>query len=57
MNDKEYCLYFRKDGYCKPQNYEDAKTIYISQANVKNKKLYEHPTKSGTVLMVINQLL
>lgn len=44
MNDKEYCLYFRKDGYCKPQNYEDAKTIYISQANVKDKKLYEHPT-------------
>lgn len=44
MNDKEYCLYFRKNGYCKPQNYEDAKTIYISQANVKDKKLYEHPT-------------
>ncbi len=44
MNDKEYCLYFRKNGYCNPQNYEDAKSIYISQTNVKDKKLYEHPT-------------
>lgn len=44
MNDKEYCLYFRKNGYCNPKTHEDAKTIYISQANVKDKKLYEHPT-------------
>ena len=26
MTDKEYCLYFRKGGYCNPQCYEDAKT-------------------------------
>ena len=44
MNDKEYCLYFRNGGYCKPKNYEDAKTVYISKANVEDKKLYEHPT-------------
>ena len=44
LNDKEYCLYFRKNGYCKPKSYEDAKTIYVSQINIKDKKLYEHPT-------------
>lgn len=44
MGDKEYCLYFRNDGYCKPKNYEDAKTIYLSTINVKDKKLYKHPT-------------
>ncbi len=44
MNDKEYCLYFRKDGYCKPKSYEDAKSIYISKVNVEDKKKYQHPT-------------
>ena len=44
MNDKEYCLYFRNGGHCKPKNYEDAKSIYLSTINVKDKKLYEHPT-------------
>ncbi len=44
MSDKEYCLYFRKQGYCQPQNYEDAKTVYLSHINIKDKKLYKHPT-------------
>ena len=44
MNDKEYCLYFRKRGYCNPKNYEDAKTIYISKTNIEDKNLYQHPT-------------
>lgn len=44
LGDKEYCLYFRKKGYCMPQNYEDARTVYISTSNIKDKKLYEHPT-------------
>lgn len=44
MHDKEYCLYFRKNGYCKPKNYEDGKTIYTSKINVCDKKLYKHPT-------------
>lgn len=44
INDKEYCLYFRKQGYCQPQNYEDAKTVYSSPINIKDKKIYEHPT-------------
>ena len=44
MGDKEYCLYFRKGGYCNPSNYEDAKTIYISKINIKDKHLFNHPT-------------
>ncbi len=44
LGDKEYCLYFRKDGYCKPNSYEDAKTIYLSTINVKDKQKYGHPT-------------
>ena len=44
MNDKEYCLYFRNNGYCNPKNYEDSKTVYISTINVNDKKLYNHPT-------------
>ena len=44
LGDKEYCLYFRKRGYCNPNTYEDAKTIYLSTLNIKDKKLYGHPT-------------
>ena len=44
LSDKEYCLYFRKSGYCQPKNYEDAKTVYYSTINIKDKKLYGHPT-------------
>ena len=44
LNDKEYCLYFRTNGYCNPKNYEDAKTVYISTINVRDKKMYNHPT-------------
>ena len=44
LGDKEYCLYFRKNGYCQPSNYEDAKTIYLSTINVKDKQIYGHPT-------------
>lgn len=44
MNDKEYCLYFNEKGYCKPKSYEDAKTIYLSKINVKDKQKYGHPT-------------
>ena len=44
LSDKEYCLYFRKKGYCNPASYDDAKTIYISTVNVKDKQKYGHPT-------------
>ena len=44
LTDKEYCLYFRKGGYCQPMNYEEAKTIFIQPINARDKKLYKHPT-------------
>lgn len=50
LTDTEYCLYFRKGGYCDPsqtpedERYENAKTFYIAPLNQKDKKLYNHPT-------------
>lgn len=45
LSDCEYLLYFRKGkGKCFPQSYEDAKTIYQAPINIKDKKLYGHPT-------------
>ena len=44
MTDKEYILYFRKGGYCNPQSYEDAKTVFQLPINIKDKKLYKHIT-------------
>lgn len=44
LTDKEYCLYFRKGGYCMPERYEDAKTIFVEPINIKDKKLFGHPT-------------
>lgn len=44
LTDKEYCLYFRKGGYCNPKNYNEAKTIFTSGTNKSDKDLFEHPT-------------
>lgn len=49
LSDTEYCLYFRKGGYCNPSvtgedRYENAKTYYIAPLNAKDKKLWNHPT-------------
>lgn len=50
LSDTEYCLYFRKGGYCDPsqtaeeERYENAKTFYIAPLNAKDKKLWNHPT-------------
>lgn len=44
LTDKEYCLYFRKGGYCQPKNYDDAKTVYYSPINIKDKTKWKHPT-------------
>jgi len=44
LSDTEYCLYFRKGGYCNPQNYQDASTLYMDNINMQDKKLYKHPT-------------
>lgn len=44
LTDKEYCLYFRKGGYCNPSGYAEAKTVWHLPTNIKDKKLYGHPT-------------
>lgn len=44
LTDKEYCLYFRKGGYCQPISYEAAKTVFYQPINAKDKALYKHPT-------------
>ena len=44
LSDKEYCLYFRKGGYCQPDSYEKAKTVYFQPINIYDKKDYPHPT-------------
>ena len=44
LSDKEYCLYFRKGGYCNPKSYETAKTVYKLPINILDKKKYGHPT-------------
>lgn len=44
LTDKEYCLYFRKNSYCNPVNYESAKTVYQIPININDKNKYRHPT-------------
>jgi site-specific DNA-methyltransferase (adenine-specific) len=44
MTDTEYCLYFRKGGYCMPQNSIDASTLYSAPINQLDKRKYKHPT-------------
>ena len=45
LSDTEYLLYFRKGGNkCIPSCYEDAKTYYFAPINMKDKKLWKHPT-------------
>lgn len=44
MSDTEYCLYVRKGGRCMPSNFEDGSTLYQAPINIKDKKLYNHPT-------------
>jgi site-specific DNA-methyltransferase (adenine-specific) len=50
LSDTEYCLYFRKGGYCDPaqtekeERYENAKTFYLAPLNQRDKLTYKHPT-------------
>jgi len=44
LTDKEYCLYFRKNAYCKPKTYENSRTVFFEPCNVLDKKLFLHPT-------------
>lgn len=44
LSDKEFCLYFKKGGYCNPKDYESAKTLWEMPINIKDKSLFDHPT-------------
>lgn len=44
LTDKEYCLYFRRGGYCQPIDYEHARTVFFQQTNKSDKDLWGHPT-------------
>lgn len=45
LSDTEYCLSFHKGkGKTNPQTYEDAKTFWFEPINIKDKKIYGHPT-------------
>lgn len=43
-NDKEICLYFRKNGYCKPKDMFSSKTYFLQPINLEDKEKYGHPT-------------
>lgn len=43
-SDKEYCLYFRKEAYCQPKDNFSAKTYFLRNKNIQDKRLYGHPT-------------
>lgn len=51
MTDTEYCLYFRKGGYCNPQSYEDGSTLYLAPINTEDKIKYGHPTPKPVPLL------
>lgn len=44
LSDTEYCFYARKRGFCNPNNYQDASTLYNESMNVSDKKKYNYPT-------------
>lgn len=44
LTDKEYCLYFRRGGYCQPESYDMARTAFFQPLNVKDKQTWNHPT-------------
>lgn len=43
MNDCEYCAYFYK-GIRQNTTYDTAKTVYVTNINMEDKRLYGHPT-------------
>lgn len=44
LSDTEYCFYARKKGYCNPDNYKNASTLYHAPINIKDKRKFNHPT-------------
>lgn len=43
-NDTEYCVFARKKGVKVYGNYNTKRKYYVSSTNIKDKKLYKHPT-------------
>lgn len=43
-NDKEICLYFRKNAYCQPKDMFSSKTYWLQPINQTDKDTYGHPT-------------
>ena len=54
-NDKEFCLYFRKGGYCVPKDMRSSRTYFLQPINLEEKELYGHPTIKP--LNIIKQLV
>lgn len=44
LPDKEYCLFFRERGVKLNGSYQTKSTVWRQEANVADKKLYDHPT-------------
>lgn len=44
LNDTEYCIFAREKGVKLFGSYETKRKYYVSQTNVQDKKLYNHPT-------------
>ena len=44
LTDTEYAVYVRKNGYCNPNNYNDASTLFQEPINSTDKNKYGHPT-------------
>lgn len=54
-NDKEFCLYFRKGGYCVPKDMRSSRTYFLQPINIEEKERYGHPTIKP--LNIIKQLI
>lgn len=44
LTDTEYCLFFREKGVKVYGEYSTKRTFYITQKNLEDKKLFQHPT-------------
>lgn len=55
VTDTEYCLFFREKGVRIYGEFKTKLTYYVSSLNVKDKKLYKHPTVKP--IEIINNLI
>lgn len=55
LNDTEYCLYVRGKGVKLHGGYKEHGTYWVTQANIEDKKKYEHPTIKP--IEIISQLV